>query len=190
MEYIEERSATLKEVKEICSIIFQDEIIKLLNLGEKDVEVLKMKWVENKTFEEIARHFALTKSRIGQIYKRATGRIKLQIIIGAQSYKKHKEIIEENKILCTENRLYKRKFDKLNLTGEKKEILSSVYKTPIDRLDLSVRAINCLRFANIETIGDIMEYRKKDLILFYHLGKKTAQEIVGFLKNEYGLELK
>lgn len=59
----------------------------------------------------------------------------------------------------------------------------------IDVLDLSVRASNCLKRANIYTLGDLVERTEEDLSKIRNLGKKSVDEIIEKLK-DYGFDLK
>ena len=59
----------------------------------------------------------------------------------------------------------------------------------IDVLDLSVRASNCLKRANIYTLGDLVERTEDDLSKIRNLGKKSVDEIIDKLK-DYGFDLK
>ena len=44
-------------------------------------------------------------------------------------------------------------------------------------LDISVRAFNCLKMAEVETVGDLIKYRKGELMKFRNFGKKTLTEL-------------
>jgi DNA-directed RNA polymerase subunit alpha len=44
-------------------------------------------------------------------------------------------------------------------------------------MDLSVRALNCLKAADIETLGDLVSYNKNDLLKFRNFGKKSLTEL-------------
>lgn len=52
-----------------------------------------------------------------------------------------------------------------------------VLKTKLVDLDLSVRALNCLKAADIETLGDLVIYNKNDLLKFRNFGKKSLTEL-------------
>lgn len=54
---------------------------------------------------------------------------------------------------------------------------SDVMSKNITDLDLSVRSLNCLKSANINTIGDLLEYNKGDLMKIKNFGKKSLTEI-------------
>jgi DNA-directed RNA polymerase subunit alpha len=74
------------------------------------------------------------------------------------------------------------------------EILSSS-KDPytniaIEELQLSVRAYNCLKRAQINTIGDLLEYSPEKLQELKNFGKKSADEVFMTLKNKLGIILK
>jgi len=50
-------------------------------------------------------------------------------------------------------------------------------KTKLDELDLSVRALNCLKAAEVETLGELVSYSKSDLMKFRNFGKKSLAEL-------------
>ena len=54
-------------------------------------------------------------------------------------------------------------------------------------LDLSVRALNCLKAADVETLGDLVAYNKNDLLKFRNFGKKSLTELEDLVKSK-GLE--
>ena len=49
--------------------------------------------------------------------------------------------------------------------------------------NLSVRALNCLKAANVETIGDLVKYNKSDLLKFRNFGKKSLSELDDLLQS-------
>jgi DNA-directed RNA polymerase subunit alpha len=53
----------------------------------------------------------------------------------------------------------------------------SLIETPVDELELSVRASNCLRTVNIRTIGDLISKTEEDISKIRHFGKKSLLEI-------------
>ena len=48
---------------------------------------------------------------------------------------------------------------------------------PLVDMDLSVRALNCLKAADVETLGDLVSYNKNDLLKFRNFGKKSLTEL-------------
>ena len=44
-------------------------------------------------------------------------------------------------------------------------------------MNLSVRALNCLKAADVETLGDLVQFNKNDLLKFRNFGKKSLTEL-------------
>lgn len=57
------------------------------------------------------------------------------------------------------------------------EELREILQTPVDELELSVRASNCLRSENVRTIGDLISRNEDDVSKIKHFGKKSLTEI-------------
>lgn len=55
--------------------------------------------------------------------------------------------------------------------------MRKLLKTPLSELDLSVRAYNCLKAADIKTLGDLVSYNIADLLKFRNFGKKSLTEL-------------
>ncbi len=60
-----------------------------------------------------------------------------------------------------------------------RELLSQT----VDELDLSVRAHNCLKAANIKTIGDLVRREESEMLKFRNFGRKSLQELVVVLED-------
>jgi DNA-directed RNA polymerase subunit alpha len=71
----------------------------------------------------------------------------------------------------------------------KKEKSSGVDNILIEELELSVRAFNCLKRANIHTLSDLLQYSQDDLLEFKNFGQKSANEVCINLKNKFGKTL-
>lgn len=56
-------------------------------------------------------------------------------------------------------------------------------KTQLVDLDLSVRALNCLKAADVDTLGELVVYNRNDLLKFRNFGKKSLTEIEDLLAN-------
>jgi len=59
--------------------------------------------------------------------------------------------------------------------------MRQLLKTKLTELDLSVRALNCLKAAEVETLGDLVQYNKNDLLKFRNFGKKSLNELDNLL---------
>ena len=55
--------------------------------------------------------------------------------------------------------------------------MRKLLKTPLSELDLSVRAYNCLKAADIRSLGDLVSYNIADLLKFRNFGKKSLTEL-------------
>lgn len=62
-------------------------------------------------------------------------------------------------------------------------------ETPIDDLDFSVRAYNCLKRANVNTLGDLTEKTELEMMKIRNLGKKSLKEVIDKIK-EMGLRFR
>lgn len=61
--------------------------------------------------------------------------------------------------------------------------MRQLLKTKLVDLDLSVRAINCLKAADVDTLGDLCTYNKNDLLKFRNFGKKSLTELEDLLQS-------
>jgi len=61
--------------------------------------------------------------------------------------------------------------------------------TAIEELELSVRAYNCLKKAQINTVGDLLQYSPEKLQELKNFGRKSAEEVFVILKNKLGIIL-
>jgi DNA-directed RNA polymerase subunit alpha len=59
----------------------------------------------------------------------------------------------------------------------------------IEELDLSVRSYNCLKVANIQTIGELSQYSLKDLKKLKNFGKKSTNEVIEKMQNKFSINL-
>ena len=69
---------------------------------------------------------------------------------------------------------------------EKTEHLETIF---IEELELSVRAYNCLKRANVHTLSDLLQYSAEDLLEFKNFGRKSADEVCENLKTRFDLDL-
>jgi DNA-directed RNA polymerase subunit alpha len=71
---------------------------------------------------------------------------------------------------------------------EEEERIKQLLETPVEELELSVRSSNCLKNANIRSIGDLTARTEEDIAKTRNFGKKSLQEIKEKL-NEWNLSL-
>ena len=60
---------------------------------------------------------------------------------------------------------------------------------PIEELNLSVRAYNCLKRAQINSVADLLEYSQEDLLEIKNFGQKSAEEVIEALQKRLGITL-
>ncbi len=94
----------------------------------------------------------------------------------------HFMLFSDEKItLDTEEKAVAEEFDENSLH------IRQLLKTKLVDLDLSVRALNCLKAADVETLGDLVQFNKNDLLKFRNFGKKSLTELEELVKTK-GLE--
>lgn len=70
--------------------------------------------------------------------------------------------------------------------------LRQLLQKKLSELNLSVRALNCLKTANISTLGELVSFQKADLLKFRNFGKKSLNELDELLESnklEFGMNL-
>lgn len=99
----------------------------------------------------------------------------------------HFMLFSDEKItLDTEEKSETEEFDETSLH------MRQLLKTKLVDMDLSVRALNCLKAAEVETLGDLVSYNKMDLLKFRNFGKKSLAELEELVKSkglDFGMNL-
>jgi DNA-directed RNA polymerase subunit alpha len=87
-------------------------------------------------------------------------------------------LIQHLMIITDENITFDTKEDKKeDLVDEHTLQLRKMLKTPLEDLDLSVRAFNCLKAAKINSLSELVQYEQEDLMKFRNFGQKSLSEI-------------
>lgn len=87
----------------------------------------------------------------------------------AEEEQQHQEVVEEEVKAAERNRIRK------------------ILLTPVDELELSVRAHNCLKAANIKTLAELVQLQESELLKFRNFGRKSLAELGDVVLN-HGLE--
>lgn len=96
-------------------------------------------------------------------------------------------LIQHLMIITDENITFDSKEEKKeDLVDEQTLQMRKVLKTPLEDLDLSVRAFNCLKAAKINSLSELVQYEQEDLMKFRNFGQKSLSEIEQVL-NDRGL---
>jgi len=67
--------------------------------------------------------------------------------------------------------------EKHDIVDEQTLKLRQILKTPLEDLDLSVRAFNCLKAAKINSLSELVQYEQDELMKFRNFGQKSLSEI-------------
>ncbi len=99
----------------------------------------------------------------------------------------HFMLFSDEKItLDAEEKASSEEFDETSLH------MRQLLKTKLVDLDLSVRALNCLKAADVETLADLVSLNKHDLLKFRNFGKKSLTELEELIKSKnlsFGMNL-
>lgn len=163
----------------------------LINDREKNVLISIISGV---SMEDVASQYCITKARINQIFLKAIRKSKYMMEIPRKMLELEntkfalKEAQQTIEALTKELKFYVDKEEKeideqeLRELVHKNEELVRLFNTELFEFDLSVRSLNCLRYANIRTVGDLVQYAKADLMKFRNFGKRSLTEIEDFLE--------
>ena len=70
--------------------------------------------------------------------------------------------------------------------------MRQLLKTKLVDMDLSVRALNCLKSADVETLGELVVFNKTDLLKFRNFGRKSLtelDELLASLNLSFGMDI-
>ncbi len=99
----------------------------------------------------------------------------------------HFMLFSDEKItIDTEEKSVSEEFDENSLH------IRQLLKAKLVDLDLSVRALNCLKAAEVDTLGDLVGFNKNDLLKFRNFGKKSLTELEELIKSknlEFGMNI-
>lgn len=102
-------------------------------------------------------------------------------------------LIQHLMIITDENITFDNKEEKKeDLVDEQTLQLRKILKTPLEDLDLSVRAFNCLKAAKINSLSELVQYEQEDLMKFRNFGQKSLAEIeqvLGERSLHFGMDL-
>lgn len=165
------------------------------------------RYIEGETMEEIAEDYGLNRERVRQILAK--------VIRKFGQVRNYKSIVEENDKLSKDNHQLAlaysialkeleelRKFkdsvqpfvdkdgavDAKGLAENEETVrVANLLTTKVTDLNISLRALNCLKAADIYTLGDLVQYDKLDLLKFRNFGKKSLAEL-DYLLEDLGLK--
>ena len=164
----------------------------LATLTEREVRVIKQRFVERKTLQATAETEGLSRERIRQIEAKAIRKLRhpsRAAMYKAVPYAELKACWADYYKLEAE---YKQVAEAYRVLSDRpaEEVVreSDVLNKALEELDLSVRSYNSLRRAGKNTVGDISKMTEVELSKVRNLGRKSAEEVKEKLA-EHGLAL-
>jgi RNA polymerase sigma factor (sigma-70 family) len=187
----------------------------LQTLTDRESKIVRYRFEDGMTYEEIGKIFNVTRERIRQVEHKAhrklrhPNRVKI-FTIGKEYLEKYQQIIDEQKayqekIKRAEEEYRKRcaetvkSANRLKDIKERTEKLAEIAKLNkdgfdvpipnvyIEEMNLSVRAYNCLKRAGITQSRQLEDYSLSQLMQIRNLGRKSLDELVEKCR-EYGIE--
>ena len=181
-------------LNEIFSAIIEasgDDVLK-----EREKTILTM-LLEGKDVEFVAEEYGLTRSRIMQIVSHAVRKL-ATVKTFSELRREYKQLVFDNAnfqnvIEALQNRI--KKLERINnidtapvseydyLLGDKGGTFTALMNTPVYDLEISVRSLNCLKGADVDTLYDLVKCNKTDLMKFRNFGKKSLTELEDLLES-------
>lgn len=147
------------------------------NFQKRELKVAYTYYIEGKSYEKTGYDFNVTRTRINQLINRFIRKLKSR----------------RNELFC----FLSEKFKKLSIQKAKKEkeileievemiaiynsSILKIFKKSIKEINFSVRTHNCLHYANIKTVGDLVDKSERDLLLLRNFGRCSLEEIEKWL---------
>lgn len=167
-------------------------------LNEREAKVVTM-LIDGKTLEEIGDDLYLSRERVRQIFAKAIRKsthiahLKEDLDAYEALKKKYTNLQECVKVMeedVKEYIAYKEKTQGKVENAEsivEEECLLGQLATPMKDFDLSVRTLNCLRYSDIKTLGDLVRLSKSDVMKIRNFGHKSLTELDDLIE-ELGLQ--
>ena len=205
------RSAVHLLGKGVPAYLLNEIFISIINacgddvLKEREKTFLTM-LLEGSSVKEISDEFGLTYTRIMQVVSNSIRKL--------STVKTFSELRKEYKQLLFDNNNYQNIVQSLQNRIKQLESVKNIDSAPVSEYDyllgdkggsftallnkriidfnLTVRALNCLKSADIDTLGDLLKCKKNDLLKFRNFGKKSLSEIEDLLdsmKLHFGMDV-
>lgn len=150
-------------------------------ITDREEKIIRLYYIDGKTFEEIGKEFNVTRERIRQIENKAIKKLKMfkKYFYGGKWCLMEELAKEEyQKYLETQKSHWKYESAKQYIFQYENGFVLPIKEQKIENLELSVRSYNCLRRAGIRTIGDLLNFTYDDLFKIRHLGRKSMKEVL------------
>lgn len=172
---------------------------------ERHIKIFEMYLVDNLSVDEIAEKLNITTERVRQIIAKTHRRALLDLKRMAEYHPRENDLMSlriEREHLLNLNKQLKDKFERNVETKLRADQLAQKHvqhflqhKLPLELLSqkltenldcpLSVRALNCLKDTDINTLEDLLCYNVRDIRRIRNMGNKTVDEIKDWLLEEF-----
>ena len=163
-----------------------------LVITDREEKIIRLYYIDGKTFEEIGKYFGTTRERIKQIHDKAIKKLKLfkKYFYGGKWCLMEELAKEEyQKYLETQKSFRTYESAKQYILQYENGVFLPIKEQKIENLDLTMRSYNCLKRAGIRTIGDLLNFSYYDLIKIRNLGRKSMKEILDTI-HDLGLKFR
>lgn len=149
----------------------------LHSLTERERRVLDFRYKEGLTYEEIGKHFCVTRERIRQIHAKSLRKLRRPDRLNYLKYGVSGVIARQTE---SAREAALASLPKLDIKPE---------DITLEELELSVRSYNCLKRAGMNTLREVSEMTFDELCHVRNVGKKSIDEIYAVL-TKYGIRLR
>lgn len=169
-----------------------DMLVMVGSLKEREGSILRER-LNGVAMYDLMERYGLTRERIRQLVEKAIRKSR-DLTNLQERLDSVRELEEQVATLNNVVASLKSKLKSENHEADEKDYspLCKLLSTPLADMDFTVRALNCMKHNNVqslETVGDLCRLSRIDLLKFRNLGKKTLSEIEDFMY-EYGLSFK
>lgn len=168
-------------------------------IDERQCKVLKM-MIDGDSLEEVANYYNLTRGRIRQIFEKACRKIRRVECIKGKLDSIHAlklELLDTKRLLnaaVEKLSLHEQVEHSLSEEHEREELIKEFERSDelVNILNTSIidlvsnRALNCLKFVGVETLGDLVQLKETEMLRYRNFGKKSLNELKELLE-KYGL---
>lgn len=150
----------------------------------RTVSIIRCLLLYGRTYKQVADDLGLSKQRVTQIFSQEMQRMKNRICRLHQALDRESVLSNENAALVAENRLLRQKLSEHETTAQESNLIEQLLVQPMEqyRSELSARALNGLKYADIQTIGDLVNYNRTKLLSMRNFGRKSITELDEFLE--------
>ena len=182
--------------------------IALASIAPREKHVIEGYYRDDKNFEEIGQYFNVGRQRIRQIHSKAIRKLRHPSRINMIKFgyngmlmkyeydKKLRDLELREERLEQLEKIFNEKVAEYRTSGDAEDInnfcnrlpeVPQTLMTPIENLDLSVRAFNCLKRSNHDTVSDVIDCIEDGSIdTIRNMGRKTIEEIIYIISKFIG----